>query len=153
MNGEREVLRMNTRTTRRWVIITLAWAAIIYIGTSSSLMAGTTTRALFGHYDGMVRSIAHMSEFFILTFVLYGMTVSFRINGWRGITLVLLITVLIAVLDEYHQLFVPGRSYNTVDIVKDMIGACSAIVVAKIPAVRKKIFNEKPRFRRVVYYM
>jgi len=144
---------MNIKTKRRWIIIAIAWAAAIYIGTSSPLMAGTVTRAIFGNYDGMIRSLGHMCEFFILTFVLYGTTVSFRIYGWKGVALVLLIAAIAAYLDEYHQLFVPGRSYKTTDMVKDMVGACSAIVMAKIPIIRKKIFKEKPRFRRVVYYM
>jgi hypothetical protein len=144
---------MKNTTTRRWIITAIAWAVIIYIGTSSPMLAGTSTRAIFGNYDGMIRSLGHMCEFFILTFVLYGITVSFRMYGWKGVVLVLGIVAIGAFLDEYHQLFVPGRSYKVIDIVKDMIGACSAMVIVKIPQIRKMIFKERPRYRRVVYYM
>jgi VanZ family protein len=144
---------MNSKTTRQWVITAIGWAAVIYVGTCSPLLAGTSTRAIFGNYDGMIRSLGHMCEFFILTFILYGTTVSFRIYGWKGVALVLLIAAIGAFLDEYHQQFVPGRSYKVIDIVKDMVGACSAIAMVKIPLIRKMIFKEKPRFRRVAYYM
>ncbi|MGD0338482.1 MAG: VanZ family protein [Bacteroidota bacterium] len=144
---------MNIKSTRRWIFVAFAWVAVIYVGTSSPLMAGTVTRALFGNYDGMIRSLGHMCEFFILTFILYGIIATRRLYGWKGVALVLFIVAVVAFLDEYHQLFVPGRSYKNVDIVKDMIGACSAIVAAKIPQIRRKIFNEKPRYRRVAYYV
>ncbi len=144
---------MSIKSTRRWIFVAFAWTVVIYVGTSSPLMAGTVTRAIFGNYDGMIRSLGHMCEFFILSFVLYGVAVSCRIYGWKSIALVLVIAVVVAYLDEYHQLFVPGRSYKAIDIAKDIFGACSAIVVAKIPQIRRKIFREKPRYRRVVYYM
>jgi VanZ family protein len=94
-----------------------------------------------------------MCEFFILAFVCYGVTVTFRIYGWKGVAVVLLIAAIAAFLDEYHQMFVPGRSYKLIDIVKDMVGAGSAILVAKIPAIRRRVFREKSNYRRVVYYV
>lgn len=44
----------------------------------------------------------------------------------------------VAIMDELHQLYVPGRSFSVVDIIIDAIGAGVAIIMCAI--IRKDIF-------------
>ena len=44
----------------------------------------------------------------------------------------LLLTCVYAYLDEFHQRFVPGRSYDLYDLLADVIGALAFIVLFKL---------------------
>jgi len=71
----------------------------------------------------VVRKMAHFMEFAVLA-----ATVEFHnwIHKRKGVHLILLsigITVLYAVSDEFHQLFVPGRSGEVKDVLIDSAGA------------------------------
>ena len=43
--------------------------------------------------------------------------------SWRAVLLAIVIATLYGVSDEYHQRFVPGRSFDVLDMVADMIGS------------------------------
>jgi VanZ family protein len=43
--------------------------------------------------------------------------------SWRAVLAAVVISSLYGVSDEYHQLFVPGRSFDILDIVADIIGS------------------------------
>jgi VanZ family protein len=48
-------------------------------------------------------------------------------QGLRGPLFSVLLTVALGLLDEVHQLFVPGRSGEILDLVADTAGACVAV--------------------------
>jgi VanZ family protein len=43
--------------------------------------------------------------------------------SWRAVLAAVVISSLYGVSDEYHQLFVPGRSFDILDMVADIIGS------------------------------
>jgi VanZ family protein len=43
--------------------------------------------------------------------------------SWRAVLAAVVISSLYGVSDEYHQLFVPGRSFDVLDMVADIIGS------------------------------
>jgi VanZ family protein len=43
--------------------------------------------------------------------------------SWRAVLLAIVIATLYGVSDEYHQRFVPGRSFDVLDMVADTIGS------------------------------
>jgi VanZ family protein len=43
--------------------------------------------------------------------------------SWRAVVAAILIASLYGVSDEYHQRFVPGRSFDTLDMAADLIGS------------------------------
>lgn len=70
-----------------------------------------------------VRKGAHCTEYAILSIAV---AFHFFVKGKRGMYLFLLsvaITAMYAATDEFHQLFVPGRSGEIRDVVIDTIGA------------------------------
>ncbi len=73
------------------------------------------------------RKIAHFSEFAALGFFLCGSAYFFYAK--RKILLPLIITVLYAVSDEIHQLFVPQRACSFVDVLIDSAGGFTGILV------------------------
>ena len=43
--------------------------------------------------------------------------------SWRAVVMAVVISTLYGVSDEYHQLFVPGRSFDVFDMLADLIGS------------------------------
>ena len=80
------------------------------------------------YIDGeLIRKFAHMLEFTALSFSLYnGIFATWEFKKAPLISLML--TVICAVGDEFHQIFVPGRAFQLSDILVDSIGAVIGIV-------------------------
>ena len=80
------------------------------------------------YIDGeLIRKIAHMLEFTALSFSLYNaIFVTWEIKTAPLVSLVL--TVICAIGDEIHQIFVPGRAFQLSDILIDSMGAFIGIV-------------------------
>ncbi len=71
----------------------------------------------------IIRKTAHFTEYFILG-VFY--TKAFRETSWDKI---LMVGWFIPILDEGIQLFTPGRSASNVDILIDMSGYLTALII------------------------
>lgn len=85
-----------------------------------------------------VRKGAHMSEYAVFTALVYaalmvdGMKMRLRGAAAFGIT------VLFACSDEFHQLFVPGRSGRFADVLIDATGALIAVLICRAIDRRRK---------------
>ncbi len=99
------------------------------------------------HIDGeLIRKFAHMLEFTALSFSLYnGIFATWELKKAPVISLVL--TVICAIGDEIHQIFVPGRAFQLSDILIDSLGAIIGIVaylvICKIYLIIKERGNKK----------
>ena len=80
------------------------------------------------YIDGeLIRKFAHMLEFAALSFSLYnGVLATWETKKAHLVSLVL--TVLCAVGDEIHQIFVPGRSGEIRDVIIDTCGAITGFL-------------------------
>ena len=67
----------------------------------------------------IIRKLAHFTEYFILGILVYNLIHSYDKKIYIGI----IICVLYTISDEIHQLFVPGRSCQLLDILIDSIGS------------------------------
>jgi len=84
-------------------------------------------------YDFILRKIAHITEYFILTFLLYrAFKGSFNMNITQFFIYPATLSFLYAVSDEFHQSFVPGRSASIRDVLIDTIGIIGFYIAAKI---------------------
>lgn len=86
----------------------------------------------------VVRKIAHMSEYFILSIFIYFLLKSLNINKYILIK-VLLICFICALIDEYHQTFVSGRTGQFIDCIIDLTGSCIFTLIVKIKKNIKKM--------------
>jgi len=74
----------------------------------------------------IVRKIAHFTEYFILGILTSNAFKDFRVK--KIFIYCLIFCVFYACTDEIHQLFVPGRSGNFIDILIDSFGSLSGCV-------------------------
>lgn len=124
------------------VLLLILWLYFIYSMSSHGASESTRESGVFVtfimnlfHINNkhlvtlIVRKTAHFIEYFILGIL----TVNcFNAFNKRKILYISLFCLMIAIFDEYHQLFVPGRSFGYIDIIIDFIGSISSIYLSKI---------------------
>ena len=79
-------------------------------------------------YVVLIRKTAHLTIYLILGFLLLSLVKEYRQVDIKAILIALLIAILYACSDEIHQLFVPGRSGELLDILIDTIGSSLGIL-------------------------
>jgi VanZ family protein len=78
----------------------------------------------------MIRKIAHFTEYAILAFLAArAFRNSFNIVASRWLLLSILLVVIYALLDEYHQSFVPSRTASLGDSFIDMTGGLTMLLL------------------------
>lgn len=110
---------MKSKFFRLW-LPPLLWMLLIYLF-SAQAHSGRITENYLHEANVPVRKLAHMAEYAVLA-LLYRRALAG--NWWA-----LVLTVLYAASDEWHQSFVPGRSASPVDVLVDAGGAITALLV------------------------
>jgi VanZ family protein len=84
-----------------------------------------------------VRKLAHVGEYFVLSALLYRALAAGSAWNPRAAVLAVGSAGLYAVADEVHQLFVPGRTGATGDVLIDLSGAilAQALILLRRPAL------------------
>ena len=120
----------------------VVWLAFISYASSDSFSAGNTSRIIgplilwlfpdtspetLAVVHFITRKVAHFTEYAILGFLAAR---AFRTHRhWFLISLLLVITY--ALIDEYHQSFVPTRTPSIWDSLIDMAGGLTALLIIR----------------------
>ena len=89
-----------------------------------------------------IRKFAHGFEFFILALLIFLTLKSFNIKSREVIIYTLFIILLYAVIDEYRQLYIPGRNSNVKDVVIDFTGGIIGVIISQFIISIKKIISK-----------
>jgi VanZ family protein len=135
-------------TVRRGLcwLLTLVWAAQIYHFSTARYSSETSWSVLeqlrqalhmtvssstVSALNTVVRKLAHLMEYCVLTLLLYRSLTREEPLRWRPNLAFLSIGIagLYALGDEFHQLFVPGRGAAALDWGIDLVGATFAMLV------------------------
>lgn len=73
----------------------------------------------------IVRKVAHFTEYFVLGIL----SINYVIKYKKNIIYSYLMCILYAISDEIHQLFVPGRSCQILDVIIDCLGSIIGIIL------------------------
>lgn len=122
----------NKKLVLAWLLLVLWMIFIFYMsscnGNVSSGQSGTIAYVLHNilgiNYSDklifIIRKCAHVSEFFILGILVINLVSKYNVKHIYLISFI--ICVLYSSSDEFHQLFVPGRSGQVTDVLIDLIG-------------------------------
>ena len=101
---------------RYWFPV-LVWVALIFY------LSGIPRLGTGLEYDFLLRKCAHVAEYAVLSF-LFARALLASFQGMVSIllTINLVVVILYASLDEFHQSFVPGRVSDWKDVLADTIG-------------------------------
>lgn len=83
----------------------------------------------------IIRKLAHFTEYFILGILV----INFITRYDKKIIIAILLCIIYATSDEIHQIFVPGRSCQIIDIMIDSLGSIMGIYLYKL--ITKKCKN------------
>ena len=141
-------------------ILTLSWIAFIYkmssdTGVESSNLSNSVLNLLNEIFnlelddDSVLRTVAHASEFALLTVFSYMALSStnkisrktsyaespvklLRSDNEMNIIFTLWFAIVNAIFDEYHQLFVTGRDGSIIDVLVDLIGIILILIIVRV---------------------
>lgn len=86
-----------------------------------------------------VRKIAHITEYLILGFLMFNLLKQYSVTN---IYYAIILCVLYSCTDEFHQLFINGRSGSFRDVLIDTIGILLGTYLYKIFVIKKKKVNK-----------
>jgi VanZ family protein len=126
----------------------LAWLAFISFASSDNFNAGNTSRIigplilwLFPNTSPetlavvhfITRKIAHFTEYAILAFLAARafLTEPRKAISSRWFLICVTLIVVYALVDEYHQSFVPSRTASIFDSLIDMAGGLTALLIVR----------------------
>lgn len=87
----------------------------------------------------IVRKIAHFTEYFILGLLIYHLVKQYRVISKTEIIWMILFCVIYAMSDEFHQVFIGGRSPKFFDVIIDSLGSSLSILILQLLQKRKII--------------
>lgn len=118
------------------IILVFIWMILIFImssfnSTQSSNQSGFIVNIISNLFNinnlqilsAIIRKIAHFAEYFILGVLVYNMICNYN----KKMLLAIIICLTYSVTDELHQILVPGRAFQLLDIIIDSIGSISGI--------------------------
>ena len=132
---------MNKTVMRMIFGITLAgWMLTIFLfsnqpATESSEISGTTADQIgniAGNIEYPIRKAAHMTEYAILGWLAFAFFCSFEMRPKIRYIAALGFSFCYASTDEFHQLFIPGRSGQFTDVCIDTAGAAIGLLLLAI---------------------
>jgi len=89
--------------------------------------------------------LMHFCEYGLLTFMafLYFVSSEFRFN-YKKFILITISIILFAIIDEFHQKLIPGRTFNVKDIYSNITGIVAAVIFCALifRKISVKIGNE-----------
>jgi VanZ family protein len=89
----------------------------------------------------VVRKLAHITVFFVLELVVYSfLRIVFRFNVTKALIFSAGFSILYAFTDEFHQLFVSGRSAEFKDVFIDSIGVTLGVSLIILERIAMRIF-------------
>lgn len=129
----------------RWILVVI-WMGVIF-AFSHQANSSEATATYFGDFNVLVRKLGHISEFAVLFFLVRFALLSrdpmsadanesqtqSKSRQWQVAIsdktnlIALVISVLYAVSDEWHQSFVPGRSACIEDVLLDSSAVLAAV--------------------------
>ncbi len=109
----------------RWLPVVLTILIAIEIFYFSTLQGGTGT----GVENPWIARAYHFTVFFLFAFFLFASIKRNKKIKVSYIIITLIASILYAISDEIHQIFVPLRDASIGDILTDTLGICFAIII------------------------
>lgn len=103
-----------------------------FVGQILDWLFPSQTTMAEGEGNGILRKIAHFTEFCTLGVLLSWLTGMLRQKRWELVAYPLIAGVAIACADEIIQCFVPGRGPGVLDVVIDSAGVLLGILIIQI---------------------
>lgn len=119
------------KKTLSWVLVIL-WATLIFI-----FSAIPDLKTNLGFWDLILRKVAHIFEFAVLTFLLWYAFKNYKLTKAKTLIYSGILAYVYAISDEFHQLFVWARAGRFIDTLIDATGIIIAIILINLISYEK----------------
>jgi VanZ family protein len=138
------VVSFSVRRFLKYWLPVLAWMVFIFIGSTDLLSAEHTSRfigpflrwfapdvsdATVASVQLVVRKCAHLTEYAILSALLFRAFRQSQPRVGRVLAISLFIAAVYATLDEFHQTYVASRTGSPWDVLIDCAGALAGVLI------------------------
>jgi len=103
--------------TKNWILVFI-WASFIFFLSHQPFLES----GLSNQWDFILRKIAHITEYAILTWLLIRALRGYQLTPSQILLLAISLSFLYAMSDEYHQTFILGRQGVPRDVFIDSFG-------------------------------
>lgn len=110
-----------------WLAVAL-WMGVIF---TFSSVPGLKS-SLEPIYDFILRKMAHVAEYAVLTLLLYRAARNHGVQTKQALAIATLCALVFAGSDEWHQTFVTGRNGTLRDVAIDAVGIAGAFLWRKL---------------------
>ena len=107
------------------------------------VLSDAETENIAMNINKIVRKCAHFSAYAFLAFLITALVRSYHFRWIHSVVLAVVLSGLFACTDEYHQLFVPGRSGEIRDVGIDTLGALFGSILMYLLWNVKKVILKK----------
>jgi VanZ family protein len=121
-------------------LLTMAAVAAIYVLSSVPELGAAEQDPLVG----LASNLSHIPAFGVLAFLLLKAISGTRQPSWERCGLALLGSGAYAVVDEWHQSFVPGRHMSVGDFLLDLVGIGSVLLILHLRASATREVSTAP---------
>ena len=128
------------------LILVIIWLLVIFHfsnqdGSTSTSLTNSILEAYLPFMDSdiffiIIRKMAHITEYLILGVLVLNSINEFKVD--KQIIISILICFILASFDEFHQLFIPGRTGCLFDVFIDISGANLGILILYFIKTHKK---------------
>lgn len=130
------------------IILVILWMLLIFSmssfnGTESNNQSGFIVNIISNilninnleNLSFIIRKIAHFTEYLILGILVANMIKQYN-KKWY---ITIIICILYATSDEFHQILTPGRTFKIFDIIIDSFGSITGLILFNIKNIIYKI--------------
>lgn len=110
----------------RWIPVALCMALIFFLSAQPKL----PSIPLLDEIDYSDK-IKHAFFYGILGWLAWR-AIDRKMPKWRQLVITIVIAAIYGLTDEYHQLFVPGRTFDLLDLSADTLGASIAAIILTV---------------------
>ena len=134
-----------------WIPI-VAWLLVMFLFSTDMMSSSETSRFIvpalkflfpgltesgISFWHGVIRKLAHVTEYFILATFVYRALKFERPNLIDAKLRTIVFVALAALLDEFHQSFVPSRTATIIDVGYDCLGGVWALWMIAVYEFRR----------------
>lgn len=123
-----------------WTMLAL-WMIVIF-AFSNQAHSGEITEEYFHNHNVLVRKMAHMFEYCMLfVFANHALRLTFERTKNFIAASAIIFCVFYALTDEWHQMYVPGRSATINDVLVDSSGSLIGLLVVRYLVLLKSFWS------------
>ena len=95
-------------------------------------LSGKTKTKIVKKTQPIIRKLAHFSIYTLVGILIMAFISTYKLLLWKKFGISILVGIIYAISDEYHQSFIPGRSAEIRDVLIDTSGVMVGIIIILI---------------------